>query len=321
MSGEGESAAASPGPWAKRLRLVGMALAALCVFILLRRLLDASTELPPEVWRLADAGRLAQAALLYLAALGALALGWWCLLRARGDRPPASQVATVTFLAQVGKYLPGSVGQYVGRVELLRPHAVGRGPAVRVLAGEGLVLVALALAAAPLVIEALDVAAPAPGGLPWPALADFFAELLAAVAGRPRVAWTFAVIGSAAAAAGGLWLAGAGPRGLSALPPYSSYLLLQGLSLAVLAAPLSERSAPLGVVLASFAVSWVAGFVVLGAPAGLGVRDFVLVVLLTPALGEPAALAAALAHRWVVTAGDGLALLLGLALRSLLGRG
>ncbi|MEO1369205.1 MAG: hypothetical protein AAFX50_18660, partial [Acidobacteriota bacterium] len=308
---------ASPGPWAKRLRLVGAALAAICAFVLIRRLVDASAELPPEVWRLAYAGRLAQAGVLYLAALGALALGWWCLLRARGDRPPAAQVMAVALAAQAGKYLPGSVGQYVGRVELLRAHAVDRGPAVRVLAGEGLVLVALAVAAVPSVVAALDVPGLSTWGLPWPGLAD----LLVAVAAELWLVWVLAGVGSAAAAAAGLWLAGSGPRGLAALPPYALYLLLQGLALAALAAPLSERSAPLGEVIAAYAVSWVAGFVVIGAPAGLGVRDFILVLLLAPTLGEPAALAAALAHRWVVTAGDGLALGLGLGLRSLLGRG
>jgi glycosyltransferase 2 family protein len=47
----------------------------------------------------------------------------------------------------------------------------------------------------------------------------------------------------------------------------------------------------------AFAVSWLAGFVVIGAPAGLGVREAVMTAALTPAAGQTTALAVAVGSR------------------------
>ena len=52
------------------------------------------------------------------------------------------------------------------------------------------------------------------------------------------------------------------------------------------------------------ATAWTLGFLTPGAPAGLGVREAVLVALLTPSAGEPAALTAALAFRAATLGGD-----------------
>jgi len=69
-----------------------------------------------------------------------------------------------------------------------------------------------------------------------------------------------------------------------------------------------------------FAVAWVAGFVTLVSPAGLGVREAVLLAGLTPAYGPGIALAAAVSHRVVTCLGDGLAFLLGLLMEKRLRR-
>ena len=68
-------------------------------------------------------------------------------------------------------------------------------------------------------------------------------------------------------------------------------------------------------VLGVVAWSWLAGFLVPGAPAGLGVREVVLSAGLTEIYGEPTALGVVLLFRVVTTLGDGLALLVGLWLR------
>ncbi len=56
--------------------------------------------------------------------------------------------------------------------------------------------------------------------------------------------------------------------------------------------------------LGGYALAWVVGFVVLVAPAGGGLREVALVVVLAPVLTEPRALAVALLSRVVMTAGD-----------------
>jgi len=71
------------------------------------------------------------------------------------------------------------------------------------------------------------------------------------------------------------------------------------LSLSILPLEVSVMSAA-----AYFVVAWLAGFIIPGAPGGLGVREAILVVLLTPVAGEAEALAFALAMRLATTVGD-----------------
>lgn len=62
--------------------------------------------------------------------------------------------------------------------------------------------------------------------------------------------------------------------------------------------------------LGGYACSWAAGFVVPGAPGGLGIREAVLVAVLGGTLGESGTLLAAVLFRLVTTLGDGLFFLL-----------
>jgi uncharacterized membrane protein YbhN (UPF0104 family) len=68
------------------------------------------------------------------------------------------------------------------------------------------------------------------------------------------------------------------------------------------------------VAISVFAVAWVAGFVTLVSPGGIGVREAILVAGLTPAYGAGVALAAAISYRVITSLGDGLAFLLGFLL-------
>ncbi len=64
-------------------------------------------------------------------------------------------------------------------------------------------------------------------------------------------------------------------------------------------------------VMTAYAAAWLAGTLMPGAPAGMGVREMVLTLELEPALGPTQAAALALALRLVTTAGDLLTALLG----------
>lgn len=86
--------------------------------------------------------------------------------------------------------------------------------------------------------------------------------------------------------------------------------LLLGSALAALAYAVSDPSpATLPLAIGAFALSWVAGFLVPGAPAGLGVREGVLVALLSPSVDG--ALPVVLGFRLATTLGDFLSLGLG----------
>ena len=56
----------------------------------------------------------------------------------------------------------------------------------------------------------------------------------------------------------------------------------------------------------AMALAWLAGFLTPGAPAGLGVRESVLLIILAPAAGEASILALAALFRIVTVLGDGL---------------
>lgn len=68
-----------------------------------------------------------------------------------------------------------------------------------------------------------------------------------------------------------------------------------------------------------FAWSWIAGYITPGAPAGLGVREAVLVATLTPLYGAGVAVGITVSLRLITTLGDGLAFLLALLIRYLYG--
>jgi uncharacterized membrane protein YbhN (UPF0104 family) len=65
-------------------------------------------------------------------------------------------------------------------------------------------------------------------------------------------------------------------------------------------------------IIAACAAAWVAGFIIPGAPGGLGIRETVLALLLSPLYGSDPALVAALLYRGVTLSGDALAALVGL---------
>lgn len=60
---------------------------------------------------------------------------------------------------------------------------------------------------------------------------------------------------------------------------------------------------------AVFSLSWIAGFVIPGAPGGLGVREFIILLMLGPGYGETPALSAALLLRVITVGGDVLSFL------------
>lgn len=61
---------------------------------------------------------------------------------------------------------------------------------------------------------------------------------------------------------------------------------------------------PILYIFSTFAISWVIGFITPGAPAGLGVRETIMILILTNFIGAPSAAFVALISRLVVTLGD-----------------
>ncbi|CAN5272039.1 hypothetical protein BH20ACT5_BH20ACT5_16220 [soil metagenome] len=237
---------------------------------------------------------------LFWACAGLLlsALAWRAGLAALGSRLPMVAALRVFFLSQAGKYLPGSVWPFLAQMELGREHGVppNRSGTAGVLflvlhLATGLVVALLAL---PFSGELLE------SGYAWfllalvPLLIALHPRVLGAVLNRlfrllrrpplPPLGWAAVLVPST-------WLAG--------------MWLAYGISIAALIAPL-ERLTPTTWALAigGYALAWSAGFLVLVVPAGVGVREAVLVLALLPLMATGPATSVAALARLAHTGGD-----------------
>jgi hypothetical protein len=295
--------------WARRL--LGLLALAASLFYLGWLAVHYAGSLPAVVWTPASLSAAAGAVGLYGLALLAGAVAWFLLLRGSGGRPALRSVLVVCALGQAGKYVPGNVGQYLGRAVLARRFGVSLRDSAFTLLLEtaGLILAAAAcaaLAGGTSLTAGGQIALLAAVAVTLPFLLIPGLRLLdrrLPAAWREKLGSGRLPIPSAATLAGCLALYAAS----FCCGGGAVHLLARGL----FAAPPGPwtRAVP------AFAFSWVAAFVTPGAPGGLGVREALLAGGTAPFYGPGTALATALALRVVSVLGDGLALLAGLAFR------
>jgi uncharacterized membrane protein YbhN (UPF0104 family) len=237
-------------------------------------------------------------ALAYAGAAVLLAFAWWRLTSALASGTHTSVASTMATYAvsQYGKYLPGNIAHYAIRHAWSRRYGVSH-------ATLGLASI---LEAALLLLSALALTL----------LADTH-SLRALSVLDPRVA---IVLLAVILAALGLVLHKSrssrllGRFLLPPLPPMSVLVLCLALYcgfFALAAGLLDALAHVLGIDIGSFAMllaasaaSWLAGFIVIGAPGGLGVREAAFVALAGGALGESHALLLIGVFRVVTFLGD-----------------
>jgi uncharacterized membrane protein YbhN (UPF0104 family) len=252
-------------------------------------------------------GGLAGAAALALLALVLTLVGWRAMLADLGSPLAMGPASGVLFVGQLGKYLPGSVWTVVVQTEVASRLGVPR----KRTAVVGLLSVLLsALAGLAVGVLALPALVEAGGGRVY--LLLLVVLLVGLCCLHPRV--LNALVGRA------LRLARREPleRGLSgrAVAVTMTSFVLAWLALGahvwVLATDLGAgpREALVPAVLGYALAASVAMLAVL-LPAGLGLRELLLVLLLTGPLDRPAATAVVLLSRFVVTLSDVVAALVG----------
>jgi uncharacterized membrane protein YbhN (UPF0104 family) len=258
----------------KRVRLLAqLLLVAGLIFVVLRvRSLwhGGHVELANVSW-LALVGSL----VLAVAGTAAGALIWLAILDALGVRTQLRWTGFF-FQAQLGKYIPGSVWQYAGRAAVARTNGIPVRP------------VGVSL---PIEFVASGVAGGSMAAflLGWwgAAVVGLFAAFLLGIEGRAR---------------------SMGPTALAVVRATLFYLpvwLLLGGSFwlcarGLLAVPVHDIALYAG----AFAVAWLAGLVAIYAPGGLGVREAVLVALLSSRIGAADALVIAAASRLILIVVD-----------------
>lgn len=280
---------------------IGAGLTVVCLGFVLWRFV----QLAPRVAALAPWPSLISgmglATLVYSAGGMLLAIAWWLLLRALAS-PSITATSAVRghMRAQLAKYAPGNVFHFAARHVHARQQGLDHVPVATAAVAESILLVAVAVS--------LSFAVPAmglPGALQWLApwrwiiLVGFFG--LIAVFYRLR-------LHDRMSAADGTWHAGIGGI-LGATACYLSFFALAAIAFRFL-----FEAPALGALdlLPTIAVCWLGGFLVIGSPGGLGVREALLVGLLGPVCGEAQALFAALAFRGVTILADVLLFLVGI---------
>ena len=210
-----------------------------------------------------------------------LGSAWGSLLEHSGAPVPRRWAIKTYGLSQIGKYIPGNIFQFAARQARGMAAGIPGWPLARSAAWElGLLAVCGALfgfLVLPLVLP----------WLPVPVSAVLFLLALAAVGAALQ---RYASIASA-----------------HALAQQAVFLFLSGLIFVALLALTSGAGAAFGLwlpVVGAYVVAWLAGLVTPGAPAGIGVRELVMLLLLDGSFNEPDLLLAVVLARLVTVLGD-----------------
>jgi glycosyltransferase 2 family protein len=248
----------------------------------------------------------------YVLAIVLAAIAWMILLRSLAVNLSLKTTYSIYGRAQFAKYLPGNVGHHVGRVWLAKVECVPVKTCLQTMLVETSLFLLIGAGLAGLAIYAFAYELPGAWGvlsgplllaislttLVMPLLIPAAARLLRSTKLPGRLAEVFE-----------LW-----PTPVKALQVMGLMLgcfLLNGVILWSLASfAFAESDGDLLFYLGLYAVSWFAGFVVPGAPAGLGVREAIMLAVLGPLYGSAVAIGLSVAARLVATLGDLLAFLL-----------
>jgi hypothetical protein len=298
----------------KIARAFGIVLLAVSVVYFILAAWKYAGDLPPIAWTGVTAATLGLALAAYLLQFLTAGFAWHLWLEAVGERTrPTLAIALFSF-SQFAKYVPGSIAQHIARVALGKRHGfsmqgmvvtLGLETAWALFAGIAVAVCALAFATPVL---------PQGGALPSPLRIATVAAITLAV--PVAAVW---LLGARRPALLERWF---GPTRLSRprLRTFGLCFLVYCLNLAICGWILNLLARQvfgvaddhLLVSIGVYAAAWVAGFVTLVSPGGIGVREAVLLAGLTPAYGAGTALGIAILYRLLTSLGDGVGFVAGL---------
>ncbi|MDD9922248.1 MAG: lysylphosphatidylglycerol synthase domain-containing protein [Boseongicola sp.] len=294
------------------LRIAGTTLALVFLGYVVWRGVDS---MPPITFSGSGLFSLAAALVLYTLSQLVAAGSWTATLRAWNIVLPIGRSVCHVLLSQIGKYLPGNVAQFIGRFALARADGI---PST-IIGAAILAETGLLIGAGVLIVAGVALLAP-----------ELLGVLLEPIEETPlgNAVWAIPALGLAAVAGvvGYLQLRlrknGSPPMnfawlGVPVMAHAVNFVVL-GLSLVFVVDVVSPaHSIGLGYATIVFVVAWVAGFIVPGAPGGIGIRDGIIVIGLGLVIGDGAGLTVALLHRAISILGDALTFAFGWMVRSL----
>ena len=257
------------------------------------------------------------AACLYAFIIPVSAWAWTMLLKRQGEVWRTQLLASVMGVTQVAKYIPGNVAQHFGRAALAMKYGMKLKTFAISVVQESLLVVGAS------VFVGVSLLQLSPGG--FNRLPDAYQTLLLIACMMFSLVLTVFSMGLFKLPVAlsnykklmrlfEFWGEPIGPR--TTLLVFSAYCVnyfLIGLAMWGVAWSLGIRiEGGYALFTSTFALAWLLGFLAPGAPAGLGVREGVLALLLAGSVDEQRVLSLILAMRIVTVAGDGLCWLVGL---------
>lgn len=293
-----------------RARLVSAARVLLMVLVLVAIVVTVSskwTEVRADLSRVSG-GTLAVSTLLGMASLGFTLVGWRALLADLGSPLHLAPASGVLFIGQLGKYLPGTVWSVVAQAEVASRLGVPR----RTSAVAGLLSVALSalagLAVGVVALPGLLAAGAGPAYLLLLVLLPVGAAVL-----HPRLLNALLARALRLVRREPLERPLSGRAIATTTVAYVLAWLTLGLHFLVLVRALGGDRGVVVPAAFGYALAAAVGMVVVIAPAGVGVREAVLVYLLARHLPQSAPLVAALLSRFLLLGCDLAAAALGWA--------
>ncbi|WIB76361.1 YbhN family protein [Curtobacterium sp. MCPF17_002] len=234
-----------------------------------------------------------------LVALVANMLSWRAMMAASGYRVRLAAASSIFFVGQLGKYIPGGVWSIAAQAELGRAHGLQRtGSAVAALAS---MLVSIVTAALVGIVAVLLASSTGFATFWWliPLIVIGLVCLTPPVLGR-LIAIAFRVLRRPPQDTTLTW-SGTVMSLVWSLVMWVAYGVQASVVLRAFGA---DSPALFPVAVGAYAVAWLVGFVVIIAPAGIGPREGILVLLLGSVAGGSAPLALAVISRVFMTIGD-----------------
>lgn len=263
-------------------------------------------ELPSIHWSFSSLSAVLVAIFTYSFALFVWSIGWALMLRGMGENIRILSTFVIVGVSQISKYIPGNVAHHVGRLALARNHglSISRVSAsmflelcMLVAASGSCALIALGISGAQIVYQQQGIGLI--GILTLITVAFLLPLCVAFAFQRQQPAIVFKRF----------------PESQLVPPKLKVYainftshfvsFMLHGAVIVVLAhGVFGFETIDFWLAVGIFSLAWLAGFVTPGAPAGMGIRDAILVAGLS--LIHPAADAIALAalHRMTTVVGD-----------------
>ena len=279
---------------AKATSVVGVSVGIAGIAFVIRTLVNRWAEVS-DAFNHMDLVPLLASLALALSALIIIGSTWSTILRHRDQHIPTITAVSWYFTGQLGKYVPGGIWAIVGRAEMAVRGGTNRADAY---VSTGISMMTTYLASG-VVISLGSIVS-------WTYPIVGLALLVGGIAGLALYAQPS--IHAIVLTASKKFL----PNGV-VLAPWKTLLrytalhtpawILMSLSTSVTA---SAFGAQISIAEMFFftASSWLIGFIAIGVPGGIGVRESVFTALATPAIGAPLAVSIALASRFVFILAD-----------------